>query len=69
MAGARTREALAATSRTMFRLDEDLSGFYAVVSTDGELAWCGTGAGRMLRARAPTVNESSPRRVLAANAR
>jgi hypothetical protein len=28
MAGARTREALAATSRTMFRLDEDLSGFY-----------------------------------------
>jgi len=34
----------------MFRLDEDLSGFYAVVSTDGELAWCASGAGRMLRA-------------------
>jgi hypothetical protein len=39
----------------MFRLDEDLSGFYAVVSTDGELAWCASGAGRLLRA--PTVFE------------
>jgi 3-methyladenine DNA glycosylase/8-oxoguanine DNA glycosylase len=54
-AGAHTREALAATVAHMFRLDEDLSGFYAVVSTDGELAWCATGAGRMLRA--PTVFE------------
>jgi 3-methyladenine DNA glycosylase/8-oxoguanine DNA glycosylase len=55
VAGARPREALAATVAHMFRLDEDLSGFYAVVSTDGELAWCATGAGRMLRA--PTVFE------------
>jgi hypothetical protein len=39
----------------MFRLDEDLSGFYAVVGTDGELAWCAAGVGRMLRA--PTVFE------------
>jgi 3-methyladenine DNA glycosylase/8-oxoguanine DNA glycosylase len=39
----------------MFRLDEDLSGFYAVVSQDGDLAWCACGAGRMLRA--PTVFE------------
>lgn len=49
------QEALAATVAHMFRLDEDLSGFYAVVSTDGELGWCATGAGRMLRA--PTVFE------------
>jgi 3-methyladenine DNA glycosylase/8-oxoguanine DNA glycosylase len=53
--GARTRETLAVTVAHMFRLDEDLSGFYAVVSTDGELSWCATGAGRMLRA--PTVFE------------
>jgi 3-methyladenine DNA glycosylase/8-oxoguanine DNA glycosylase len=38
----------------MFRLDEDLSGFYALVRDD-ELAWCALGAGRMLRA--PTVFE------------
>ncbi len=38
----------------MFRLDEDLSSFYALVQ-DGELAWCALGAGRMLRA--PTVFE------------
>jgi 3-methyladenine DNA glycosylase/8-oxoguanine DNA glycosylase len=38
----------------MFRLDEDLSGFYELVRDD-ELSWCTTGAGRMLRA--PTVFE------------
>jgi hypothetical protein len=38
----------------MFRLDEDLSGFYELVRDD-ELAWCTRGAGRMLRA--PTVFE------------
>ena len=41
--------------RQMFRLDEELSGFYAVVSADGDLSWCATGAGPMLRA--PTVFE------------
>jgi hypothetical protein len=38
----------------MFRLNEDLSGFYALVQDD-ELSWCAFGAGRMLRA--PTVFE------------
>ena len=38
----------------MFRLDEDLSGFYDLVRED-DLAWCALGAGRMLRA--PTVFE------------
>jgi hypothetical protein len=33
----------------MFRLDEDLSGFYELVRDD-DLAWCALGAGRMLRA-------------------
>ena len=46
---------LTETVAHMFRLDEDLSGFYAVVGVDGELAWCASGAGRMLRA--PTVFE------------
>jgi len=38
----------------MFRLDEYLSGFYALVRDD-DLTWCALGAGRMLRA--PTVFE------------
>ena len=54
-ASARVREMLTSTVEHMFRLDEDLSGFYAVVSEDGELSWCARGAGRMLRA--PTVFE------------
>jgi hypothetical protein len=45
---------LARTVAHMFRLDEDLSGFYDIVRED-ELAWCALGAGRMLRA--PTVFE------------
>jgi 3-methyladenine DNA glycosylase/8-oxoguanine DNA glycosylase len=45
---------LAETIAHMFRLDEDLPGFYALVGED-DLAWCMTGAGRMLRA--PTVFE------------
>jgi 3-methyladenine DNA glycosylase/8-oxoguanine DNA glycosylase len=45
---------LAQTITYMFRLDEDLSGFYALVQDD-ELSRCATGAGRMLRA--PTVFE------------
>ena len=46
---------LAETVAHMFRLDEDLSRFYELVSNDGELSWCALGAGRMLRA--PTVFE------------
>jgi 3-methyladenine DNA glycosylase/8-oxoguanine DNA glycosylase len=45
---------LSDTVAHMFRLDEDLSGFYRLVRDD-ELAWCALGAGRMLRA--PTVFE------------
>jgi N-glycosylase/DNA lyase len=53
--GERTRRTLAETVAHMLRLDEDLSGFYALVGQDGELAWCAHGAGRMVRA--PTVCE------------
>jgi 3-methyladenine DNA glycosylase/8-oxoguanine DNA glycosylase len=47
----------------MFRLDEDLSGFYAVVGD--ELAWCTHGAGRMLRA--PTVFEDVVKTICTTN--
>jgi hypothetical protein len=43
----------------MFRLDEELSGFYALVQDD-ELSWCALGAGRMLGA--PTVFEDVVKR-------
>jgi 3-methyladenine DNA glycosylase/8-oxoguanine DNA glycosylase len=46
---ARDRAALVAAVRHMLRLDEDLSGFYALVAADPELAWVTRGAGRMLR--------------------
>jgi N-glycosylase/DNA lyase len=52
---ARAGDVLATTVAHMFRLDEDLSGFYAIVGEDGDLSWCARGAGRMLRA--PTVFE------------
>jgi 3-methyladenine DNA glycosylase/8-oxoguanine DNA glycosylase len=52
-------ERLAQTVAHMFRLDEDLSPFYAVV--DDDLAWCSTGAGRMLRA--PTLFEDVVKRI------
>jgi 3-methyladenine DNA glycosylase/8-oxoguanine DNA glycosylase len=53
--GARARETLSGTVSHMFRLDEDLSAFYELVSDDPELDWSASGAGRMLRA--PTVFE------------
>jgi 3-methyladenine DNA glycosylase/8-oxoguanine DNA glycosylase len=35
--------------RTMLRLDDDLSPFYAVAAADEDLSWAVSGAGRMLR--------------------
>lgn len=35
--------------RTMLRLDDDLSPFYAAASDDDDLRWAVSGAGRMLR--------------------
>ena len=56
----RADEELRGTIAHMFRLDEDLSAFYALVRND-ELSWCATGAGRMLRA--PTVFEDVVKRA------
>jgi 3-methyladenine DNA glycosylase/8-oxoguanine DNA glycosylase len=63
--GAQARDALEQTVAHMFRLDEDLTGFYTLVSQDGELGWCATGAGRMLRA--PTVFEDVVKTICTTN--
>jgi N-glycosylase/DNA lyase len=55
---------LTKTVAHMFRLDEDLSGFYELVRVD-ELAWCALGAGRMLCA--PTVFEDVVKTICTTN--
>ena len=42
-------ERLFAEVRRLLRLDEDLSGFYALAAGDPELAWVTRGAGRLMR--------------------
>ena len=63
--GTRVRDSLTSAVAHMFRLDEDLSAFYAVTRTDVELSWCGQGAGRMLRA--PTVFEDVVKTICTTN--
>jgi 3-methyladenine DNA glycosylase/8-oxoguanine DNA glycosylase len=63
--GARSREAILLALRHMFRLDEDLSAFYAAAADDPELAWVTTGAGRMLRG--PTVFEDVVKTICTTN--
>jgi 3-methyladenine DNA glycosylase/8-oxoguanine DNA glycosylase len=62
---ARSREAILGALRHMFRLDEDLSGFYALAADDPDLAWVTTGAGRMLRS--PTVFEDVVKTICTTN--
>jgi 3-methyladenine DNA glycosylase/8-oxoguanine DNA glycosylase len=61
----RGRSQLVAQLRHMFRLDEDLSAFYAVARDDADLAWVATGAGRMLRS--PTVFEDVVKTICTTN--
>jgi 3-methyladenine DNA glycosylase/8-oxoguanine DNA glycosylase len=63
--GARVRETLTSTVAHMFRLDEDLSAFYAVTREDADLSWSAQGAGRMLRA--PTVFEDVVKTICTTN--
>ena len=51
--------------RAILNLDEDLSGFYALVEEDPDLAWAVRGAGRMLRT--PTVFEAVVKTVCTTN--
>jgi N-glycosylase/DNA lyase len=63
--GERGRSQLLAQLRHMFRLDEDLSPFYAVAQDDADLAWVATGAGRMLRS--PSVFEDVVKTICTTN--
>src|SRR3954470_5499252 len=58
-------DALTAVIRHMFRLDEDLSPFYARAAEDPELAWAASGAGRFLRS--PTVFEDLVKTICTTN--
>jgi N-glycosylase/DNA lyase len=51
--------------RHMFRLDENLSAFYAVARDDPQLVWAADGAGRMLRS--PTVFEDVVKTICTTN--
>jgi 3-methyladenine DNA glycosylase/8-oxoguanine DNA glycosylase len=63
--GKRTARDLEAAVRRMLNLDEDLSGFYALVQDDPDLAWATEGAGRMLRS--PTVFEAATKTICTTN--
>jgi N-glycosylase/DNA lyase len=56
---------LTASVRRMLCLDDDLSGFYAAVASDPDLAWAARGAGRLLRS--PTVFEDVVKTVCTTN--
>jgi 3-methyladenine DNA glycosylase/8-oxoguanine DNA glycosylase len=63
--GKRAAADVEATVRRMLNLDEDLSGFYALVRDDPDLAWAAEGAGRMLRS--PTVFEAAAKTICTTN--
>lgn len=58
-------DALVPVIRHMFRLDDDLSPFYARASEDPDLAWAASGAGRILRS--PTVFEDLVKTICTTN--
>jgi 3-methyladenine DNA glycosylase/8-oxoguanine DNA glycosylase len=60
-----TGRRLVASLGKMFRLDEDLSGFYEQIVADEDLAWVAAGAGRMLRS--PTVFEDVVKTICTTN--
>src|SRR5262249_41325479 len=63
--GARGAREVEAAVRAILNLDEDLSGFYALVDEDPDLAWAARGAGRMRRT--PTVFEAVVKTVCTTN--
>jgi N-glycosylase/DNA lyase len=63
--GSAERAELLAQLKHMFRLDEDLSAFYAAVASEPMLAWVTAGAGRMLRS--PTVFEDLVKTICTTN--
>ncbi len=63
--GTRLAREVEAAVRRILNLDEDLSGFYALVRDDPDLSWAANGAGRMLRT--PTVFEAVIKTVCTTN--
>jgi 3-methyladenine DNA glycosylase/8-oxoguanine DNA glycosylase len=64
--GRREADEITAAVRHVLHLDLDLSGFYALVAEDPDLAWAARGAGRMIRS--PTVFEDVVKTVCTTNA-
>lgn len=64
-AGSRVRSGALDAVTHLLRLDQDLSGFYAAIAEDPDLAWACAGAGRMLRS--PTVFEDVVKTVCTTN--
>jgi N-glycosylase/DNA lyase len=64
-AGPRLVAEIEAGVRHILRLDQDLSGFYALAAEDPELSWVSTGAGRMLRS--PTAYEDVVKTICTTN--
>ena len=58
-------ESLHSAVRYVLRLDEDLSGFYALAAEDPDLSWVTGGAGRMVRS--PTVFEEVVKTICTTN--
>lgn len=54
-----------AIARRIFRLDDDLAPFYAMIAGDPDLAWARAGAGRMLAS--PTVFDDIVRTICTTN--
>lgn len=63
--GAGVKRRVVGLLREMFRLDEDLSGFYARAAKDRGLSWVTSGAGRMLRS--PSVFEDVIKTICTTN--
>ncbi len=63
--GAGAAERILASVRHVLRLDEDLSRFYELASSDPDLAWAARGAGRMIQS--PTVFEDVVKTVCTTN--
>ena len=62
---AKLAEQLVSKVRHVLALDEDLSGFYARIADDPELAWAASGAGRLVRS--PTVFEDVVKTICTTN--
>lgn len=63
--GPSARDELLAGVRHVLRLDEDLSGFYARIAGDRDLAWAAGGAGRLVRS--PTVFDDVVKTICTTN--